>query len=135
MPQAKIKIDGQEPIAIVGMSCLFPMAPGLASFFGNILAGKDCLREPNEQEWESINYQNPSGSDFKKIYCVRGGFVSELADFDPLKYGVMPRAVHGADPDQFLALRVAVEAMADAGYDNLPTAIDKGEVILSLIHI
>ncbi|MBA3994752.1 MAG: hypothetical protein C0469_14635, partial [Cyanobacteria bacterium DS2.3.42] len=130
MPQAKIKIDGQEPIAIVGMSCLFPMAPGLASFFGNILAGKDCLREPNEQEWETIKYQNPSGSDFKKIYCVRGGFVSELADFDPLKYGVMPRAVHGADPDQFLALRVAVEAMADAGYDNLPTAIDKGEVIL-----
>lgn len=130
MPQAKIKSDGQEPIAIVGMSCLFPMAPGLAPFFGNILAGKDCLREPNEQEWETINYQNPSGSDFKKIYCVRGGFVTELADFDPLKYGVMPRAVHGADPDQFLALRVAVEAMADAGYDNLPTAIDKGEVIL-----
>ncbi len=130
MPQAKIKIDGQEPIAIVGMSCLFPMAPGLASFFGNILAGRDCLREPDEKEWETINYQNPSGSDFKKIYCVRGGFVTELADFDPLKYGVMPRAVHGADPDQFLALRVAVEAITDAGYNNLPTALDKGEVIL-----
>ncbi|MCC7532014.1 MAG: polyketide synthase dehydratase domain-containing protein [Candidatus Melainabacteria bacterium] len=130
MPQAKIKIDGQEPIAIVGMSCLFPMAPGLAPFFGNILAGRDCLREPNENEWAIINYQNPSGSDFKKIYCVKGGFVTELADFDPLKYGVMPRAVHGSDPDQFLALRVAIEAMADAGYNNLPTAIDKGEVIL-----
>jgi acyl transferase domain-containing protein/phosphopantetheinyl transferase (holo-ACP synthase) len=130
MPQAKLKIDGQEPIAIVGMSCLFPMAPGLAPFFGNILAGRDCLREPNENEWDTINYQNPSGSDFKKIYCVRGGFVTELADFDPLKYGVMPRAVHGADPDQFLALRVAVEAMADAGYNNLPTVLDKGEVIL-----
>lgn len=119
-----------EPIAIVGMSCLFPMAPGLASFFGNILAGRDCLREPNEHEWDTIKYQNPAGSDFKKIYCVRGGFVTELADFDPLKYGVMPRAVHGADPDQFLALRVAVEAMADAGYNNLPTSIEKGEVIL-----
>ena len=119
-----------EPIAIVGMSCLFPMAPGLASFFGNIVSGRDCLREPNEHEWNTINYQNPAGSDFKRIYCVRGGFVTELADFDPLKYGVMPRAVRGADPDQFLALRVAVEAMADAGYGDLPTAIDKGEVIL-----
>ncbi len=130
MPHQQIKTDGQEPIAIVGMSCLFPMAPGLAPFFGNILAGRDCLREPNEQEWDTIKYQHPAGSDFKKIYCVRGGFVSELADFDPLKYGVMPRAVNGADPDQFLALRVAVEAMADAGYNNLPTSIDKGEVIL-----
>jgi acyl transferase domain-containing protein/phosphopantetheinyl transferase (holo-ACP synthase) len=125
-----LKNEGQEPIAIVGMSCLFPMAPGLAEFFGNIVAGRDCLREPNEQEWATINYRNPVGSDFKKIYCVRGGFVSELADFDPLKYGVMPRAVNGADPDQFLALRVAVEAMLDAGYANLPTDIEKGEVIL-----
>lgn len=124
------KNNGQEPIAIVGMSCLFPMAPGLAQYFGNILAGRDCLREPDEQEWATINYRNPVGSDFKKIYCVRGGFVSELADFDPLKYGVMPRAVKGADPDQFLALRVAVEAMIDAGYTNLPTDIEKGEVIL-----
>ncbi len=131
MPETKNDTHKQtEPIAIVGMSCLFPMAPGLAPFFGNILAGRDCLREPNEQEWETIRYQNPAGSDFKKIYCVRGGFVTELADFDPLKYGVMPRAVHGADPDQFLALRVAVEAMADAGYENLPTALEKGEVIL-----
>lgn len=125
-----LKNNGQEPIAIVGMSCLFPMAPGLASFFGNVLAGRDCLREPDEQEWATINYRNPLGSDFKKIYCLRGGFVSELADFDPLKYGVMPRAVKGADPDQFLALRVAVEAMLDAGYSNLPTNIEKGEVIL-----
>lgn len=131
MPEKSNQCNVQtEPIAIVGMSCLFPMAPGLAPFFGNILAGRDCLREPNEHEWETIKYQNPSGSDFKKIYCVRGGFVTELADFDPLKYGVMPRAVKGADPDQFLALRVAVEAMADAGYKDLPTAIDKGEVIL-----
>lgn len=131
MPQRTAKGQTQtEPIAIVGMSCLFPMAPGLAPFFGNILAGRDCLREPNELEWETINYRNPAGSDFKKIYCVRGGFVTELADFDPLKYGVMPRAVKGADPDQFLALRVAVEAMADAGYSNLPTTMDKGEVIL-----
>ncbi|MBC7997564.1 MAG: polyketide synthase dehydratase domain-containing protein, partial [Leptolyngbya sp.] len=124
------KREGQEPIAIVGMSCLFPMAPGLAQFFGNIISGKDCIREPNENEWDLIRYQSPTGSDFKKIYCVRGGFVTELSDFDPLKYGVMPKAVNGADPDQFLALRVACEAMADAGYDNLPTSMERGEVIL-----
>ncbi len=32
--------DGPEPIAIVGMACLFPQARRSASFWRNILAGK-----------------------------------------------------------------------------------------------
>ena len=40
-----------------------------------------------------------------RFYCRRGGFVDDLADFDPAAFGVMPVAVDGAEPDQLLALR------------------------------
>ncbi|WP_416211288.1 beta-ketoacyl synthase N-terminal-like domain-containing protein [Frankia sp. Cas3] len=50
-----------------------------------------------------------------RIYCRRGGFVEEFATFDPIEFGIMPLAVDWAEPDQLLALRVAAEAVADAG--------------------
>ena len=37
---------GLEPIAIIGMACLFPQAPDLASFWRNIVAGVDAVSEP-----------------------------------------------------------------------------------------
>ncbi len=55
---------------------------------------------------------------FEKIYCRRGGFITKEAEFNPLQYGVMPKAVAGSDVDQMLALKVACQAMADAGYDK-----------------
>ena len=43
--------------------------------------------------------------------------------FDPLEHGIMPRAVEGGEPDQWLALHVAREALRDAGYaDGGPIA-------------
>src|ERR1700733_7401890 len=105
-------------IAIVGMSCLFPEAPNLGAFWKNIVRGKDCLRDASELEWDTTRYYDPESSTFSKAYCKKGGFVSELAEFDPIKFGVMPNAVSGIDPDQLLALRVASEALADAGYQR-----------------
>ena len=48
------------------------------------------------------------------IYCKRGGYLGALASFDPLAHGIPPIAV-GGEPDQWLALRVARDALADAG--------------------
>jgi acyl transferase domain-containing protein/4'-phosphopantetheinyl transferase EntD len=120
-------------IAIVGMSCLFPGAPDLASFWSNIVGGVDAIREVSENEWNVDDYYDPDARAFGKTYSKRGGFISEIADFDPLKYGVMPSGVAGGDPDQFLTLRVAYEAMADAGYLNRPFDKERAEIILGRI--
>ena len=37
-------------------------------------------------------------------------------EFDPTRYCVMPRSVDGTEPEHYLALRVAHEALEDAGY-------------------
>ena len=112
------------------MSCLFPQAPTLAAFWTNIVNGIDCTRDASEEEWDPERFFSSIPASFEQIYCKRGGFITDLADFDPLKFGVMPNSISGSDPDQLLALRVGSEALADAGYDSGHDKINNHEVIL-----
>jgi acyl transferase domain-containing protein/phosphopantetheinyl transferase (holo-ACP synthase) len=117
------------------MACLFPESPDLATFWKNIVQGSDCLREANKDEWPSPRVYEPfpqwhEHEKFETVYCRRGGFITALAEFDARKFGVMPKAVAGADPDQMLALKIACQAMADAGYADRAFNAEKAEVIL-----
>ncbi len=131
MPAVK-ETTGQK-IAIVGMACLFPSAPNLSSFWSNIVRGVDSIRDVSDEEWDEKQYYNPDATTFGQTYCKRGGFITELAEFDPLKFGVMPTAVAGSDPDQFLSLKVAQEALADCGYPDRMINLERSEVILGRI--
>jgi acyl transferase domain-containing protein/phosphopantetheinyl transferase len=115
-------------IAIIGMACLFPGAPNLGAYWRNIVAKVDAIGEPPE-EWLSGAAAPEPGAD-GEIYCRRGGYLGDLARFNPIEYGIMPNSVDGADPDQFLALRVAHEALADAGYVDRPLSRERTEVVL-----
>jgi acyl transferase domain-containing protein/phosphopantetheinyl transferase (holo-ACP synthase) len=117
-------------IAIVGMSCLFPQAKDLSQFWQNIVRGVDCLRDVSALEWDKDTYWDPESTTIQKTYCKKGGFISELADFDPLQYGVMPKSIEGIDPDQLLALKVACMAFADAGLKRETFDGSRAEVIL-----
>ena len=98
------------PIAIIGMACIFPQAPDLAGFWRNILAGTDAVGEPQD-EWEAQRYL-----DSGRINTQHGGYLNDLYRFDPREFGIMPNSVDGGEPDQFLALKVAFDALQDAGY-------------------
>lgn len=120
-------------VAIIGMACLFPGAPDLASFWSNIAGGVDAIREAGEREWDVDTHFKPNSTEFSHTYAKRGGFISEYAYFDPLKFGVMPNAVAGSDADQLLTLKVAYEALADAGYLNREFDRDRAEIVLGRI--
>ena len=51
-----------------------------------------------------------------RIKTASGGYLKELFRFDPREFGIMPNSLDGGEPDQFLALRIARDALADAGY-------------------
>lgn len=110
-----------EPVevAIVGMAAVFPGAPDLATYWSNILAGVDAIVEVPASRWDPCYYDPEAATTRRgdRLYCRRGGFV-EHATFDPTRYGIMPAAVAGAEPDQLLALHVAAEALADAGGED-----------------
>ncbi|MEM5534827.1 type I polyketide synthase [Neptuniibacter pectenicola] len=106
----KSKSESSEPIAIIGMACVFPEAPDLKTFWQNIIQCVDAVGEP-QAAWEAERYLE-SG----RINTPYGGYLKDLFRFDPREFGIMPNSVDGGEPDQFLALRVARDALLDAGY-------------------
>jgi acyl transferase domain-containing protein/phosphopantetheinyl transferase len=116
-------------IAVIGMACLFPGAPNLDTYWRNIVGKVSAIGEP-PPGWMGADIFDPESSAPDRIYCRRGGFLGDIARFDPTAYGVMPLSVDGAEPEHFLALRVAHEALADAGYLDRPFDREKAGVIL-----
>ncbi|MYW03251.1 type I polyketide synthase, partial [Streptomyces sp. SID3343] len=108
-----------DDAAIVGIGALFPGAMDTARFWDLIVSGTDAIRDVPTDRWDPALYYapgtagEPARSD--RFYCRRGGFVDDLATFDPTAFGIMPAVVDGAEPDQLLALRTSAEAIADAG--------------------
>ena len=107
---AAAMVSPPAPIAIIGMACMFARAPDLQSFWNNILDRVDAIDEPVEN-WDAKRYL-----DAGRIKTQFGGYLKDLYRFDPREFGIMPSSMDGGEPDQFLALRVASDALADAGY-------------------
>lgn len=109
-------------VAIVGMACAFSGAPDVDSYWRNILAKVDATCDPPPQSWDPDVYYDPDFADEDRTYCKRGGYLGEIARFDPLDHGIPPVAV-GGEPDQWLALHIAREALRDAGAAELPEEV------------
>jgi len=117
-------------VAVIGMSCLFPGAPDLATYWGNILGKVDAITDAPPEAWDTSLFYDPRASTNDRVYCKRGGYIDAIADFDPMEFGIMPAAVDGGEPDQWLALKLAYAALADAGYPGALAEHARTEVIL-----
>src|SRR5687768_14829531 len=104
-----------EDIAVVGLGCLFPGAPDVATFWRNIVGKIDAITDPPIEAWDTRRYYDADSNENDRVYCRKGGYLGPLALFDPLAHGIIPRAVEGGEPDQWLALHVARRALRDAG--------------------
>lgn len=119
------------PIAIVGMSVLFPGAPDLDTYWRNVVDGVDAITEVPPDRWDPGFYQPGAAPRADRLYCHRGGFVGEPVEVDVTGFGVMPSSIPGTEPDQLIALRVAAQAIADAGGEHrLPADRQRTGVIL-----
>ncbi len=106
---------GAYDIAIIGMACRFPGARDLSSFWENIIAGRDLTVDVPPDRWDSKTFFDPQDPSNDRVNCRRGGYLEGPISFDPTSYGIMPRTVAGSEPEQFLVLDAAREALADAG--------------------
>jgi len=118
-----------DDIAIVGMAALFPGAGDLDEFWQNIVTGRDVITEVPPDRWDPVFYDPDSGA-VDRFYCRRGGFLGDLASFDPTPFGIMPNAVDDVEPDQLVALRVARSALDDAGGDAALRSPERTAVIV-----
>jgi len=106
------------PIAIVGISSIFPQARSTQEYWDNILRKIDCVTDVPASRWSIEDYYDPNPSTPDKSYCKRGGFIPDI-DFDPVEFGLPPNILEVTDVSQLLALLVAKEALEDAGYSAL----------------
>ena len=111
-------------IAVIGMACLFPGAEGPEQFWRNIRGKEVQIGEP-QPGWGAERHLSGTGA--TRISTAAGGYLRELYRFDPSELGVMPNSVDGGEPDQFIALKLARDALADAGcldnYDHANTGV------------
>ncbi|MFE2319808.1 SDR family NAD(P)-dependent oxidoreductase [Streptomyces sp. NPDC059441] len=103
-------------IAIVGMACMFPGAPDLATFWANVLAGEDAVTEVPATRWDAELYHDLEGAG-EKTPSRWGGFLPEIP-FEPLRYGIPPASLPAIEPVQLLALEAARRALEDSGYGS-----------------
>jgi acyl transferase domain-containing protein len=121
-------VTNSDDIAIIGIACIFAKARDVGAYWENILAGVDAITDPPAGWGE--DYFRACGSGPAQTCTLRGGYLGELAAFDPLAFGVMPSAVNGAEPEHFIALRVAADALSDAGYSERTFNRERTAVIL-----
>ena len=113
-----------EPVAIVGLSALFPEAEDLRAFWENIVSGRDCIVDVPPSRWHLDDYYDPDPSAPDRTYCRRGGFVPDV-DFDPLEWGLPPNSLEITDVAQLLSLVLAKRAFEDAGYGDGAREFDR----------
>ena len=129
----KERAPAQSPIAIVGMSCLFPGASGLQDYWANVRDGVDAITEVPPSHWAVGDYFDADPKAPDMTYGSRGGFL-EAVDFDPMLFGISPRDLEATDSTQLLGMYVAREALRDAGYgaDRRTFERDRTSVILGV---
>lgn len=105
----------QNPIAIVGMGCLFPRAQGLKDYWRLLRTSEDGVTDVPETHWSLDDYFHPEPGRADLTYCRRGAFL-QPTDFDPTEFGIPPAVLEATDTAQLLGLVVAKAALEDAGY-------------------
>ncbi|AJQ29670.1 SDR family NAD(P)-dependent oxidoreductase [Pelosinus fermentans] len=105
-----------EPIAIVGISGIFPMAKDVNDFWNNLTEGKDCITEIPKERWDWREYYGDPKQDRNKTNAKWGGFIDSIDEFDPLFFGISPKEAEFMDPQQRLLMTYVWKAIEDAGY-------------------
>ncbi len=105
-----------EPIAIVGISGIFPMAKDVNEFWKNLTEGKDCITEIPKERWDWREYYGDPKQDINKTNAKWGGFIDGIDEFDPLFFGISPKEAEFMDPQQRLLMTYVWKAIEDAGY-------------------
>ncbi len=103
----------RQPIAVVGVSALFPGSVDNTGFWTDILAGTDRITDVPSTHWLIDDHYDADQSAPDKTYGRRGGFLDPV-DLDVMGFGIPPTMVPSTDTAQLLALIVAQRVLDDA---------------------
>nr|WP_103344208.1 type I polyketide synthase [Amycolatopsis sp. CA-126428] len=122
-----VRRSGDEPIAIIGMSCRYPGGVRNPDDLWSLVeAGGDGISPmPLDRGWnlEALFAGDPDQAG--SSYVREGGFLHDAAEFDAAFFSISPREALAMDPQQRLLLEGCWEAVESAGID--PTSLKGSE--------
>jgi acyl transferase domain-containing protein/acyl carrier protein/NAD(P)-dependent dehydrogenase (short-subunit alcohol dehydrogenase family) len=103
-------------IAIVGVSARLPGAHTLDQFWELLAAGGNAVTPVPKQRWDADVFYDADRTAAGKTYCIDGGFLRDIDQFDAPFFSVSESEAQSMDPQQRLALQEAWKTFEDAGY-------------------
>ena len=128
VPVADSKATAPADVAIVGMAGVFPGAKNIHEFWKNIVGTQSSITEVPASRWNKELYFEKNSKDPHKSISKWGGFIDDVP-FDPVEFGIPPNSMGAIEPIQLLSLKVAKQALADAGYADRSFDREKTSVI------
>lgn len=107
-------------IAIVGMGCRYPDAASPGELWRNVLAQRRAFRRMPAERLRLEDYAAGGADNPDSIYATNAA-VLEGWEFDRAFFRIAGPAFRAADPAHWLALDVAFQALADAGFADPAT--------------
>jgi 8-amino-7-oxononanoate synthase len=102
-------------IAIVGMGARFGGAPDLQAYWELTRDGRDAFGPVPADRWPHEVFFDENRRATDRTYAPKGAFLDDVRSFPALHLGIPPRRVEVMDPQQRLALEVALQAIEDSG--------------------
>lgn len=105
----------RDAIAIVGMACRYPDAASPGDLWENALAQRRAFRRFPAERLRLEDYQADDRRIADRTYASEAAVIEGYA-FDRVRYKVAGRSFRSADMAHWLALDIAAQALADAGF-------------------
>ncbi len=105
----------KSALAIIGMSCRYPDARGPTELWENTLAGRRAFRRLPQERLRTEDYCDEDRNATDQTYSIEAA-VLEGYRFDRVRFRVAGSTFRATDMTHWLALDVAAEALAEAGF-------------------
>ena len=110
--------NGEQNVAIIGMSARLPGAKDIDTFWTNLLAGEESIQFFSRDEIiaagvDPAEYNAPT-------YVPAHGAIEHIEDFDASFFDYTPSQARVIDPQQRLFLEIAWHALEHGGYGKIP---------------